>query len=170
MFYCRFYGGAFRLHNIVEKSIRFETEYKFEDWRYKLAVVNGNLPFYHPQSAYVGQYQTLLDDMSQDYQLKYLNYHDCPSDSAYRDSIINILDNGTLFFMYTGHGGKITWDGAASLPDLILSLNNENKTPFCFSHACLAGKFDRGMYSMAEEIVSLTMLQSRLEGDLWNRY
>lgn len=59
-----------------------------------------------------------------------------------QDRIINYIDEGAYYVLYSGHGDISYWDSPLFSTSNIQSLSNSNKLPIVFSSACLTGKYN----------------------------
>lgn len=137
-------NGLTELHNIVEKTIYFESEYSFEDWRNNVAHANGN--------SYVPEYFIAEDEDDLDYydfiadllfeeDLTIVNYYTL--DSQIYQPVIDMLNEGTPVMLYDGHGQYNNWQDGLSIDELETNLTNSGKFPYVTSRACLTGYLDK---------------------------
>lgn len=66
------------------------------------------------------------------------------------DSIKSHINEGALYVLYNGHGGKGGWWNPALNRPGVSSLQNDNKYPVVFSCACLTGKYNETDNCFAE--------------------
>ena len=130
-------NGLEELHNMVEKTIYFESEYSFGGWRNRVHLSNGNSMAY---LDYWDEYYALMNSLMHEQELHYVNYflhgfHD------YGTLIVELINNGSPFFLFQGHGIEEEWQFGMSASLLKDSLTNVGKVPFCFTGACLVGSF-----------------------------
>ena len=78
--------------------------------------------FYHPTSP---DYQTVLNELK-----------------ARKDSILKLINIGTSFINYSGHGDVTGWLHLNITAADSASLKNRNMYPLIISNACLTGKFN----------------------------
>jgi len=67
------------------------------------------------------------------------------------NSIRNIINDGTFYVFYNGHGETHYWQNPYFSCYDISSLQNENKLPVIFSIACLTGKYNLSYDCFAEK-------------------
>jgi len=131
-----FTNGLEELHNMVEKTIRFETEYCFDDWRNKVHAVNGTIQ----SSAYWDKFYPFLETVINEHELQFVNlFNQDPNDFA--NSVVNLLNNGASLFLINAHGEAEYWEQGLSATLLKDFLTNIGETPFCFANSCLVGSF-----------------------------
>lgn len=135
-------NGLTELHNIVEKTIYFESEYSFEEWRNNVAHANGN--------SYVAEY--FVDEEDPDYydfienllfeeDLTIVNYYTLGGQIY--EPVIDMLNEGTPVMLYEGHGQYNNWQDGLTISALENNLSNTGKFPYVTSRACNTGHFDK---------------------------
>ncbi|MCK4677639.1 MAG: right-handed parallel beta-helix repeat-containing protein, partial [Bacteroidales bacterium] len=124
------------LHNIVEKSIYFESEYSFEDWRNNVAHANGN----SYNEEYFPLYYQFIEDLLFEESLTIVNYY--PLGGVIFQPVIDMLNLGAPVMMYDGHGYTDSWQDNLSIEELENNLSNTGKFPYVTSRACQTGWFD----------------------------
>jgi hypothetical protein len=129
-------AGLTELHNIVEKTIYFESEYSFGDWRNNVAHANGNS--YVP--AYFPLYYEFIEDLLFEENLTIVNWYEL--NFQINQPVIDMLNEGAPVMMYEGHGYIETWQDNLSIDELENNLTNTGKFPYVTSRACQTGWFD----------------------------
>jgi len=72
--------------------------------------------------------------------------HNTDSIKVRKDSILKIINTGTSFINYTGHGVSKGWLNIEIDTSDIRKLTNINKYPFIISNACQTSKFSTGSF------------------------
>ncbi len=148
--------GLTELHNIVEKTIRHETEY---NPKYKNAFdgINGNWvgPFYY-DSLFNNYIQPKLLNEETYTRVNYYDYEDGGNWEQMRADFIDMANDGSGLLFYNGHGGIGSWQQNITYEFIQSNLNNFSKNPFALSMACLTGKLDYGANNpcMGEELTT----------------
>jgi len=152
------YPGLTHLHNMVTKTIDYETELKpngtFKK-RTTLAMGGG--------SGFTNiMYEEWFLYVSKLLQIPYIDGVNTfalnpPDGNSFKEAVIAMLNgptNGVLFNMFC-HGSVENW-GLMHWDILSTSLENSHEQPFCFSKSCETGKFDDNgyRYSIAEYMTS----------------
>jgi len=135
-------NGLEELHNMVEKTIYFESEYKVDGWRNTVHAANdwqiGSR--YYTQNFYYPFLQSLLHDR----ELHYVDAHELLYPNEYGATVQSLFKGGSCHLFYYGHGYEDGWDSYDLKSNTLMdSLINVNKTPFCFIHSCLIGSFSQ---------------------------
>lgn len=78
---------------------------------------------------------------------------------GYENNISDIIEDGTFYVLYRGHGWERSWSSPTfpPFPMSEVSLNNGNKLPFFFLITCLNGKYNfyNGKNCMAERLLKI---------------
>jgi hypothetical protein len=128
-------SGVTELHNIVDKTLLFENEYGFENWRKNVGFINDG-------SSYTPEYQsafyTFLDNIIQNEQITFV----AGTQSTIHQSVIDLFNEGSIFTFYDGNGNPITWEDNLDTYHFETELTNLNKFPFVFSYSCQTGLYE----------------------------
>ena len=144
-------SGFTELHNIVEKTINFETEYSFESWRDEISHIYGKL---NPNSTFEESFYQSHQDLvlgwmsNLNHSMREINSWE---DGNYTDAeVIADINLGSYYTSYIGHGGKKVWTGNTSQSvntvtrdELTAGLSNSEFTPFVGAYACKSAWFDK---------------------------
>ncbi|MBI9037280.1 MAG: T9SS type A sorting domain-containing protein [Bacteroidales bacterium] len=134
-------NGLTELHNLVSKTIYFESEATFEGWRDQVGVLIGE-EFTH--LGYMYEYFNFMDDLvPTSFTVDKLD----PSDPNFtKQDIYDVFNtDGVSLFIYYGHGDKRKWlYGSDFITSAMLeaNLDNSNKPPVVLGNACYTGYFD----------------------------
>lgn len=128
--------GPDELHNIVEKTIYFESEYSFGDWRDNVSFANGD----SYSDVYFQAYYDFIEDLLFDEVLAIVNWY--PLNGQIFQPTIDMLNDGCPVFLYDGHGYIDSLQDGLSIDAMILNLNNTGEFPYVTSRACNSGWFD----------------------------
>ena len=141
-----------KLHNIVSKTIHFETEYQFGDWKKNITLVAGAGSGYETYESAIDYVETLIPSSMSISKFKMSEMNS----STIQQAIVNRLNTGQLITHYDGHGSKISWssDGLIFGPSQFGLLSNIHKQGFVFSSACLTGALNHTSDCMAEYFTS----------------
>nr|NQU93759.1 hypothetical protein [Bacteroidota bacterium] len=129
-------GGLTELHNVVEKTIFYESEATFGGWRDETGVlVHEDFTYYMPP------FFNFIDNLVPSYFT--VDKIDA-SEPDTHDSIYKVMNDGVMLFTYYGHGNQHGWSagGYLDLSYLINNLTNTNKEPVVHAIACESGWFD----------------------------
>lgn len=139
--------GFTELHNIVEKTIFFETEYTFDDWRNTLLNIYGYNPGNpSPNQQYFDLYEDFMNELIMENQS--LEVIDATYGDDITQEIIDAFNDGSNYGLYFGHGGTQMWTnntgsgGATTIEEIQQGLTSSYKNPVIFSLACQTGWFD----------------------------
>lgn len=95
--------GLTELHNIIEKTIFFESEYSFGNWRNNIVHTNGSTG----SSNYYNIYYDYVDELyGESYNLNVANWYELGG--QIREPTIEMINNGSIFMQYYGHGAGQT--------------------------------------------------------------
>lgn len=141
-----------KLHNIVAKTIYFESEASFTPWRNRIFFTNDcDLDDEYFNTKY---YNWIDDHIPDQYDLGIVN---CYQIGAIGPPTFDNIDMGGSIITYCGHGAPNGWD-AIELENTYLmnNLSNNHKTPIAYSFACSTGKFDSNeeIDCMAEYLIT----------------
>lgn len=131
-------SGATGLHNIIEKTIKNETEFS-PNWKNNVHAYNGTFP---NNEYYADHYHPYVDFITQSQDYDFVNYFAYSNNTDRQNAFKQMTDNGAATLIYSGHGGVETWEGAINNTYITNNLNNTLKSPFAASLACLTGYFD----------------------------
>ena len=139
-----------QLHNIVSKTIYYESEATFENWRNEIGVlIHGDrLP------AYTAAYFSFMSSIAGP------NFSVNSIDDALPDAIqntYNTINEGVSLFFYYGHGMPTCWhldEGILSMGGMQNNLTNNNKAPIAHDFACYTGAFDRDWPCFGERLTT----------------
>lgn len=128
-----------QLSNMVTKTIFYETEYTFEDWRNSICFVNdiGKSP--ESWQNYYSYVESIIDSSI---NLKIANRHVEGDNLA--EKVFEHINSGIFYLHFNGHGDRNRW---TNLPDLKIenfetNLINNYKTPFISTISCNTGGYD----------------------------
>ncbi len=140
--------GFTELHNIVEKTIFFESEYSFGDWRNNVAHTNG--------SSYVQEYfpayYEFIEDLLFEEDLTIVNWFEL--NFQINQPTIDMLNEGAPVMMYEGHGYIDGWQDDLNIEALEINLSNKGKFPYVTSRACQTGWFDYEFDCLGEALTT----------------
>jgi len=145
--------GLQKLHNMVEKTIKYETEYSFDDeWRKNIIIAIGDL-----HGAI--ECEELLDFLY-DQPVEAISIFDSIGNdmNEYAQALVNAIDQGAYYLGVISHGLPASWqyitkNGYEITADYLMNnLNNTNKTSFCVTDACLVGKMHDSSPCLAEQL------------------
>gem|GEM_PF-2015702 len=139
-------GNLDELQNYYQKLVSY-SPLPVEGWTKSLLFASGC--FFAEKEDYVRLFDSLEVYVPEDYSVSRYYRHDFPhTDQGDADAVyamIDSLNRGHLFAMYTGHADKWNWGGrservfgSAFIPDLL----NADKLPIVLSIACYSGWFD----------------------------
>ena len=135
-------GDVIELHNIVEKTISYETEADFYDWKKNILLTAGD---FGAQGGNVHNYLTdyfnyLDNELIQDsYNVTQVKQYVIGHAAAQAANVEN-MNNGDLIVNYFGHGGVTVWQSFT--PTQFNQLTNEDKQMFVISSCCNTGYLD----------------------------
>jgi len=160
-------ANAAQLKVVVAKIIRYETEQKPGAWQRKLNFVAG-------LGGFGGVVDTLLESVTKKFltdeipasyetTVAYGSWQSpyCPDPREFRDEVIRQLNDGSLFWVYMGHGHVETLD-YIRVPDHhypiltnedVVALRNSNQSPIAIFLACYTGAFDASVDSLGERLL-----------------
>jgi len=134
--------GLQKLHNMVEKTIYFESECSFGGWRNNVLAGNGYDIL--PKDFWSNFYLQFLPSVLQNQRLLSLNIHDSIYSNAtqFCQALVDSINQGAPYLTYNDHGSPDYWATGITADFLVSNLDNVNKTPLCVTHACLVGKME----------------------------
>lgn len=145
-------NGLIELQNMVSKTIFFESEYIFEDWRQNAVFSNGYIEEWL-QNAFIEYYTFIEELIQQPYNIEILNYYTSSGQEVW-SGIIQSLNNGCFLKVYNGHGDVDKWligDGYnLSEFNFNVQIHNENKYPIAIGLSCYTGYLDYDEDCLAE--------------------
>jgi hypothetical protein len=147
-------NGLTELHNMVEKTIYFESEAVFGGWRDNLGYLNGCV-----LQGYIGAYYNFINNLVPDYfNITIINAW--TSTNVHQETF-DALNNGVMKFSYLGHGGGNGWSAGGWLDMSVLmnELNNDYKAPVVHGMSCSTGHFDKYGDCFAEGLTSYSPTQ-----------
>ncbi|MCF0221767.1 MAG: hypothetical protein HUK19_05695 [Fibrobacter sp.] len=157
--------------NYIQKAKEYEKPgvMDYSDWRSTLLLaaddaLNSGRVDNSRHSIYQENIANLIDSLSakkqQRWSIKKVYLLEYPEDAAGQkkeasDNLINIMNQGTLFTTYFGHGSKTDWASEGLLkPRYISRLNNEGRYTILGSFSCTVARFDEGTTrSLSEEFL-----------------
>jgi len=140
-------NGMIELHNLIQKTIFFETEYSFGNWRDNVINIYGHFPEDPTYfTYYFDLYENFMIPLLMDYHT--FNVIDASSGNSITQEIIDVINSGANYGLYCGHGGWNMWTnntdpaGTTNISELQEGLSNSNENPLILSIACQTGWFD----------------------------
>jgi tetratricopeptide (TPR) repeat protein len=152
---------AYKLHNIVEKTIYHEREYVPEGGAGGDTVFFANSSFLQALQ-YLPLYHSWLDNIIQNpYYNKFYSTPELPSPPSLYD-FLDTLNAGCIAMFYYGHSDinkyeiwGIPFNQYVTTEYLMENLSNKGKYPFVANHSCNTGKYDNLVGEcMAETMIS----------------
>jgi len=152
-------NGMFELHNFVEKTIYFETEYTFNDWRDNVINIYGYNPD-NPTSSeiYFDLYEDFMNTLFMNNNT--FTVIDATTGNNITQNIIDSFNEGCNYGLYCGHGVWNMWtnntgeEGTTTITELQEGLTNNLKTPIILSLACQTGWFDGNFDCFGEALTT----------------
>ncbi len=141
------------LKSVVKKIIQYE-KFEFADTNkfYSNALVTAGYDasyanFMNGQVGYaIKNYLTPVNNINEQHFYYFQNLSLPGALTARKDSIIKIINKGTSFINYTGHGDETGWLHLnIKVPDTS-KLRNVNMYPFIISNACRTSEFNIGSF------------------------
>jgi len=154
------------LKTIVDKTIDYESKLSPGDWQRRLHFVAG-----------VGGFGSAVDTMMETVTKKFLTDEIpphfeaivaqgswrsiyCPDPREFRDEVVRQLNDGSLFWVYMGHGHVETLDYIRVPNDAypiltnqdVAALRNETASPIAIFLSCYTGAFDAPRDCLAEKL------------------
>lgn len=140
--------GFFELHNIVKKTIYFESEYSFGDWRNHISHANGNS---YAEDYFPGYYN-FIEELLFEEELTVVNWY--PLNEQIFQPTLDMLNEGSPIMMYEGHGEFNSWQDNLNIDEIISTLNNTGEFPYVTSRACNTGWFDNEGECLGETLTT----------------
>ncbi|MCF8303026.1 MAG: T9SS type A sorting domain-containing protein [Bacteroidales bacterium] len=143
-------NGLTELHNIIDKTIFYETERTFDGWRKEAGVLVYELGSSGYHNLYLDYWEEVA---SSGFTVHKIN-------DEFPNAIQNtydVLNDGTSLFTYMGHGGKYGWyldDGTIHISDFENNLTNNHKSPVVNAFACMTGWLDGNSDCVAEALTT----------------
>jgi hypothetical protein len=148
-----------KLHNIVSKTLYFETEFQADTWRQNITLAAGGSKDGPEDNEAVDDYNPNIDEIETIIPSNYIVYkykkeevNDTMPLADYQQALIDDFNEGRLLTQYRGHGGRNYWAYPDTLfgPNQFSQLNNYTKQGFVFGIACNNGWLDTFDDSIAE--------------------
>jgi len=143
--------GLTDLHNIIGKTIYFESEATFGGWRDETGVL------IHEQFLNLN-YMSLFFNFMDNLVPSYFTVEKIDASKPNTNQrIYNVINDGVILFEYFGHGYKNLWSvGGYSLviSDFENNLLNYNKSPVVHAISCQTGWFDDDVDCFAEALTT----------------
>lgn len=143
-------NGLTELHNIVSKTIFYESEATFGGWRNELTAI-----MYETNPSYnVNYFEFINNIIPDDYTLDEIDEYVLGTGT--HDAIFETLNDGVSMIYYLGHGTPNGWStgGYLDLTELKSNLTNANKPPIAHIYACNSGWFDKAGDCLAEALTT----------------
>ncbi len=141
-------SGFIELHNIVEKTLYFESEYSFGDWRNNVAYTNGT----SYEEPYFPMYYEFIENLLFEEEIAIVNWYSL--NGQIFQPTIDMFDEGTPVMMYEGHGEIDSWQDSLNIDALTSNLNNVGVFPYVTSRACKTGWFDNDNDCFGESLTT----------------
>jgi hypothetical protein len=142
-------NGEVELSNMVNKTIFYESEYIFDDWRKNVVFANGLDPENNWSNIFSNYYNFIESIIAEPYNL---NIYNAILSGAWnvKGLTIQSLNEGCFFMFYLGHGYDDGWyiNGTTGPPHITEfdfesnAINNIDKYPVALGSACYSGYFD----------------------------
>ncbi len=146
--------------NIINKTINYESTSAESSWARKVAFIAGDEE--HNDDYYVRMCNRISGNMPAGYSSTNIFRYNVSSDSEMHDRIVEVLNNGVLVGIYSGHGNFSSWSSAQSgqpffnLADAA-TLTNSPRNPLIITPTCMNGYFANTIgetICMAEQLLS----------------
>jgi parallel beta-helix repeat protein len=139
-------NGLTELHNVVEKTIFYESEATLGGWRDEIGIITQ-----FPLLAQI--YYPFVESLVPEYFT--VNSIDVTQPNIH-DNIYQVINDGVSLFTYFGHGLEHGWSVGGYLDYSVLqaNLSNTTKAPIVNAIACQTGWFDAPGDCFAESMVS----------------
>ncbi len=145
------------LHNMVEKTIKYETEFSGQEFNNRSIYTNSHAPGATNYLTHtLGVYQDLLPQIiSEPYTYTIFNEETLGINTP--NLLVSELNSGSFLCEYYGHShvDQLDYLNPLTTTELKNGLTNDYKTPFFFANSCDAGAFNQCEFaqeSIAEEI------------------
>ena len=141
-------NGLTELHNIVSKTIYYESEATFGGWRDETGVL-----IHEDFDNYIQPYFTFADNLVPSYFTVDKINATLPGT---HQKIFDIMNDGVSTFTYFGHGLQNGWSAGGYLDMSVLKNNlaNSNKPPVVHAIACETGWFDKNGDCFGESLTT----------------
>ena len=172
--------GLQKLYNMVEKTIRYETEYTFKNYFNNVNIVYGaSMNNGWMDDGYSEMLQTLLQEQNYE-EVNVYDYLEEPE--VYGQKAIELIDRGSPYLGVFSHGAPDSWyaypiEFHLNVDYLKENLNNVNKMPLCATHACNVGEMENSTPCIAEVMTSyshnkgfIAMIASSTQGTMSSAY
>jgi hypothetical protein len=140
-----------RLHNIISKTIYFESEADFGFWRDSVYFSNSiEITINNIYDNLLEKYEAMENYYIQDpYSVKIFDEYYYPNCNEARENFVNGINNGCVTMFYYGHGTENAYAvGYSNFVDtnyLKNNLENKGKYPFVLNFTCYTGYFDNSL-------------------------
>ncbi len=145
-----------QLHNIVEKTIYYENEADFSDWRCNTMHSHGSSGGTDYPEAFYTWLENTMNIPTSNYSLDFINAYEVWDD--WNIETIDAINNGIFYGCYIGHGSVRVWSGYNGIwtEDFINNLTNSGMNPFIISGGCYTCDYTNSNkpFSIGEEIVN----------------
>ena len=136
-------NGLTELHNVVSKTIYFESEATFGGWHDEVGVLLGDSINLDPE--YIEAYFNFIDGLLPPYFT--FDFLDATQPTFVEQDVYDVInDDGVMLFIYNGHGNINGWfptgDISIVWQDFQDSLANHNKPSVMHAISCATGNFD----------------------------
>ncbi len=141
-------NGLTELHNMVSKTIFYESEATFGGWRDETSVL-----LHEDFDNYIQPYFYFWDDLVPSYFT--VDKIDANQPNTHQ-MIYDVINDGVMSFTYFGHGSQNGWGAGGYLDMSVLenNLSNYNKPPVVHGIACQTGWFDKGADCFGESLTT----------------
>jgi len=141
-------NGLEELHNMVEKTIYFESEFSFGSWRNSVNIFNGKVK---NNNYWDVQYPSFIDTLI----APKVRYSANCFDLEYAAPALELMKKGSSLLLAHAHGWPEYWEKGLTATLLKDSLTNVNQTPFCYAYSCFIGPFHTHK-CLAQQITSFS--------------
>jgi hypothetical protein len=141
-------GGLTELHNVVEKTIYYESEATFGGWRDETGVL-----VHEDFTTYMPYFFDFVEDLVPSYFT--MDEIDASQPNTH-NNIYQVINDGTMLFTYYGHGLQNGWSagGYLDMSYLMNNITNTYKAPVVHAVACETGWFDKAGDCIGEGLVT----------------
>jgi len=140
--------GLIELHNVVEKTIFYESEATFGGWRDETGVL-----VHEEFTNYMPHFFDFVENLVPSYFT--VDEIDATQPNTH-ETIYQVINDGTMLFTYYGHGNTNGWSAGGYLDVSVFKNNliNTNKAPVVHAVACETGHFDNWGDCIGESMVT----------------
>ena len=140
--------GFDELHNVVEKTIFYETEATFGGWREETGVL-----VHEEFTNYMPHFFDFVENLVPSYFT--VDEIDATQPNTH-ENIYQVINDGVGLFSYYGHGTPNGWSAGGYLDVSFFrnNLTNTNKAPVVHTIACETGRYDNWGDCIGETMVS----------------